>query len=214
MALTAGMGPLEIADAFEEAGDPDDRDLITREIHFLAGIFLRGRIQTYTRLAGGGDPIKLPASAWESDDPVARFSTASLNVDRPHDPSAEATHWIFVDDAQWDAAMHGLRQSRLEPLNNVHEIEIDEEERLAVTVDHLPESTSTSVPAVGVQRTDERWRNEILTMDNVEGVTGLKRSTIYAKMAAGSFPQRIPIHGTRKGWRRGEIQDWLDALPS
>jgi prophage regulatory protein len=108
--------------------------------------------------------------------------------------------------------MHGLRQSRLEPLGNVHEIEIEDEGGLAVTVDHPPESTSISAHAVKVQRPDEKWRNEILTMDNLEGVIGLKRSTIYAKIAAGSFPKQISIHGTRKGWRRGEVQDWLDNL--
>lgn len=121
MAITVGISPSEIASAFDSFGSVDDRDMIKREIHFLAGVFLDGRIRTYTRLAGGGDPTELPAAAWEMDDAVPRFSIAPMNMERLHDPSAAATHWIFVDNAEWDAAMDGLREDRLHKLDDGQE---------------------------------------------------------------------------------------------
>lgn len=211
MALFDGIGPMEIASAFDNAGNADDRDLIEREIHFLAKIFVEGRIRTFARLAGGGDPIELPASAWELDDAVPRFATASLNVDQPHNSSAAATHWIFVDTNQWDTAMDGLRDSRLPWTDDWDNAEVEPSEPPAIAVVHS--GSELGGPNDGPTRSaPEPWRNEILSIDAVISATGLKRSTIYAKIAAGSFPRQIAIHGTRTGWRRGHVQDWLDAL--
>jgi prophage regulatory protein len=42
----------------------------------------------------------------------------------------------------------------------------------------------------------------------VESLTGLGRSTIYEKMAAGEFPKPVPISGGAVGWLESEISAW------
>ena len=42
----------------------------------------------------------------------------------------------------------------------------------------------------------------------VERITGLGRSTIYDKMAAGEFPKCVPLTGGAVGWRQSEIAAW------
>lgn len=212
IALTAGMSPLEIANAFGESGDLDDRDVIKREIHFLTGIFVEGRIRTYARLTGGGDPVELPAAAWEIDDAVPRFATASFNFERAHDPSAFPTHWIFVDKADWDAAMNGLRNSHLAPLEEWESDEQGLKENPPIIVVNSRNPEDIPVQNAGPATAHQPWRSEILRIEGVIEATGLKRSTIYAKVAAGTFPRQIPIHGSTTGWRRGDVQDWLDGL--
>lgn len=213
MALTAGISPLEIASAFDAGGNADDRDMIQREIHFLTGIFVEGRIKTFARLSGGGEPSELPASAWEIDDAVHRFATTSLNVELPHDPSADATHWIFVDNVEWDLAMDGLRENHLEPFDDWDGTEVELDEPPAIDVLHAEAPPAGPADAGPAQSQPQLWRNEMMSIEAVISATGLKRSTIYAKVAAGSFPRQIAIHGTRIAWRRGAVQDWLDGLP-
>ena len=42
----------------------------------------------------------------------------------------------------------------------------------------------------------------------VEQITGLGRSTIYEKMAAGEFPKPVPLSGGAVGWIESEIANW------
>ncbi|WP_434620186.1 helix-turn-helix transcriptional regulator [Tabrizicola sp. M-4] len=51
----------------------------------------------------------------------------------------------------------------------------------------------------------------ILRRPAVQNVTGLSRSTIYAMMAAGSFPKPIPLGLRAVGWAESEINAWLEA---
>ena len=216
MALSEGISPAEIACSFDDGGNENDRDIIEREIQFLAGVFLDGRIQTYARLGGGGDPVRLPASVWEIDDPIRRFATGSINLERPHDLSAVPTHWIFIDNAQWDAAMEGYRQSLLPRSGTSEDPGMDHDQGPSdiAVIRSSDFGAADAGSENGAQPNSLLWRNEILTLEGVERATGLKKSTIYAKVTAGTFPKQIPIHGTRRGWRRGEVQDWLDALGS
>ena len=51
----------------------------------------------------------------------------------------------------------------------------------------------------------------ILRRKQVELRTGLSRSTIYARIAAGTFPRPIDLGGGRAvGWIEGEIENWLN----
>ena len=53
----------------------------------------------------------------------------------------------------------------------------------------------------------------ILRRKQVESRTGLSRSTIYARIAEGSFPRPIDLGGGRAvGWLESEIDAWLQAL--
>jgi prophage regulatory protein len=52
----------------------------------------------------------------------------------------------------------------------------------------------------------------ILRRKQVESRTGLSRSTIYARIAEGSFPRPIDLGGGRAvGWVEAEIEAWLQA---
>jgi prophage regulatory protein len=52
----------------------------------------------------------------------------------------------------------------------------------------------------------------ILRRKQVEARTGLARSTIYARIAAGTFPRPINLGGSRTiGWLEGEINAWIKS---
>ncbi len=41
--------------------------------------------------------------------------------------------------------------------------------------------------------------------------TGLKRSSIYAAVQAGTFPSQIPLGERAVGWDESEISGWIEA---
>ncbi len=49
----------------------------------------------------------------------------------------------------------------------------------------------------------------ILRLSAVKNTTGLSRSTIYLRIAEGSFPKPVSLGGRAVGWLEAEIQDWL-----
>jgi prophage regulatory protein len=49
----------------------------------------------------------------------------------------------------------------------------------------------------------------ILRRKQVEAHTGLSRSTIYARVRAGSFPPPISLGAKSVGWLQNEIEDWI-----
>lgn len=51
----------------------------------------------------------------------------------------------------------------------------------------------------------------ILRRKQVEARTGLRRSTIYAKVASGEFPAPIRLGARAVGWVESEISRWLEA---
>jgi prophage regulatory protein len=48
----------------------------------------------------------------------------------------------------------------------------------------------------------------ILRLPEVERVTGLKHSFIYAGMRAGTFPKSVPLGERAVGWLESEILAW------
>ncbi|CAB3786355.1 helix-turn-helix transcriptional regulator [Paraburkholderia fynbosensis] len=50
----------------------------------------------------------------------------------------------------------------------------------------------------------------ILRRRHVEERTGLSRSTIYRRMAAGTFPPAIRLGGRLVGWRAADIEQFLE----
>jgi prophage regulatory protein len=48
----------------------------------------------------------------------------------------------------------------------------------------------------------------ILRRPQVERATGLTRSSIYERMAAGTFPKPVPLGGRAVGWLEPEIIAW------
>ena len=56
-------------------------------------------------------------------------------------------------------------------------------------------------------------KEKIIRLKTVLTRTGLSRSTLYRKIAEGSFPRQVPIsvHGT--GWHESAVDRWI-ANPS
>lgn len=55
---------------------------------------------------------------------------------------------------------------------------------------------------------------QILRRRDVERLTGLSRSTIYSQMTQGKFPRPVRLGIRAVGWRSGDIEAWLAALPA
>ena len=51
----------------------------------------------------------------------------------------------------------------------------------------------------------------ILRRPDVERLTGLRRSSLYALMAAGKFPKPITLSEKSVGWLEPEIAEWQNA---
>lgn len=51
----------------------------------------------------------------------------------------------------------------------------------------------------------------VLRLSSVKKRTGLSRSTLYLRVAAGSFPKPINLGGRAVGWIESEVADWIAA---
>ena len=49
----------------------------------------------------------------------------------------------------------------------------------------------------------------LLRLGDVIEQTGLSRSSIYAKIAEGTFPQTVPIGDRAVAWVEEEVQAWI-----
>ena len=49
----------------------------------------------------------------------------------------------------------------------------------------------------------------ILRLPTVKARTGLSRSTIYLRVAEGTFPDSVSLGGRAVGWVEEEVNDWL-----
>ena len=49
----------------------------------------------------------------------------------------------------------------------------------------------------------------ILRRKQVEARTGLSRSTIYARINAGTFPAPVSLGPRAVGWIEGDVQRWI-----
>ena len=56
--------------------------------------------------------------------------------------------------------------------------------------------------------TDRRTDN-ILRQPDVLARTGLKRTTLYRKIAAGTFPAQFPISEGCVGWYESDVSEWV-----
>lgn len=51
--------------------------------------------------------------------------------------------------------------------------------------------------------------NAILRLPQVKVRVGLSRSSIYAAIADGRFPQSIQLGARAVGWLESEVEDWV-----
>jgi len=52
-------------------------------------------------------------------------------------------------------------------------------------------------------------RNFILRLPAVKMRTGLSRSSIYLRIAQGTFPAPVSLGARAVGWVESEVEDWL-----
>ena len=52
---------------------------------------------------------------------------------------------------------------------------------------------------------------KILKLSDVEALSGLRRSSIYAFMKRGEFPKPIPLGVRAVGWLESEILEWVES---
>jgi prophage regulatory protein len=53
----------------------------------------------------------------------------------------------------------------------------------------------------------------ILRRRDVETLTGLSRSTLYAMMADGNFPSPIKLGKRAVGWQDTDLTEWIRSRP-
>lgn len=58
-------------------------------------------------------------------------------------------------------------------------------------------------------RTEER----LVRMDELERLTGLRKTAIYAMQADGTFPKSVYISSTRVAWKLSEVMSWIESRP-
>ena len=51
---------------------------------------------------------------------------------------------------------------------------------------------------------------QILRLNDVKAKTGLSRSTIYLRMAEGTFPKKISLGSRAVGWINSEVIEWIE----
>ncbi|MBB2973107.1 AlpA family phage regulatory protein [Mesorhizobium sp. RMAD-H1] len=52
--------------------------------------------------------------------------------------------------------------------------------------------------------------DRIIRLNTVLSRTGLSRSTIYRKIAEGTFPAQLKISINGAGWKESDINRWVD----
>lgn len=56
--------------------------------------------------------------------------------------------------------------------------------------------------------------NKLLRLKQVKETTGLSKSTIYSRIAEGTFPKQIPLGPRLVVWVESDIQNWISEQVS
>ena len=193
MLLQHGIGAADIADAFDEPGDDRTRDLVGMGARLIADQLLDGRFTTYARPLGGGEPMRLAPHVWELDDVLARFATSAMDPRRPFDAGVAPTNRIFIDEADVAALYEAVCHDLPKPPSRA---------RSAPAIpdpDGQPEPAPADVLAGG----------RLLRLPEVEGMVGMKKSTIYDRIKAGRFPAPVASGSRISVWREDEVRTWM-----
>ena len=189
-ALMWGYSPEEVARALSDEIDGSLRE--SREIRLAARLIGRvvadGGLRTFARPIGGGEPISLKPSVWELDDFTDRFASSAMAVSKPFDRSAETTHWIFVETADFDVMIDDATADL--PRNGSRRIPVSEA------------SIKGEEPSSGPDR--------LIRLPEVMHLTGMSRSTVYARMGQGRFPNTVSMVGIA-AWRESDVREWLNG---
>lgn len=56
--------------------------------------------------------------------------------------------------------------------------------------------------------------NKILRLPLVQQRTGLSRSSIYLRIAGGTFPKQVSLGARAVGWLESDVEQWLVSCVS
>lgn len=76
-----------------------------------------------------------------------------------------------------------------------------------------PSTNAVSSPHHPLMKDSPASPDRLLRRSEVEQLVGLKRSTLYAEMAAGRFPLQVRLGVRSVAWRESEIQAWIASRP-
>lgn len=77
----------------------------------------------------------------------------------------------------------------------------------------LAEREKNNTPSVREQEAQEKMKgSQVIRRKEVERLTGLGASSIYALMEKGEFPRPLQISERTVAWRLVEIEAWLAGL--
>lgn len=57
-------------------------------------------------------------------------------------------------------------------------------------------------------------QHKLLRLPQVKTITGLSKSTIYARISEGTFPKQIPLGPRLVVWVESDIQNWISEQVS
>ena len=69
---------------------------------------------------------------------------------------------------------------------------------------------SSTHPVLSMERREQVLMRRILRRRDVEQLVGLGRSSIYAMMEDGTFPQSVKLGPRAVGWVEEEIELWIE----
>ncbi|MFM9848038.1 MAG: helix-turn-helix transcriptional regulator [Hyphomicrobiaceae bacterium] len=72
----------------------------------------------------------------------------------------------------------------------------------------MPDSDVLQIVTAAALPDDEFWSLKV-----VKAKTGLSRSTVYAYIAAGSFPMQRRLGRRRVAWLASEVRGWIMSRP-
>ncbi|WP_239806811.1 helix-turn-helix transcriptional regulator [Croceicoccus hydrothermalis] len=215
VSLLAGFQAYELPEIFSAPEDDGKNDacrhLVCIDAETMAEQFIAGRIATFARPLNGGEVTPIDSALWEIDNPLPRFATGTFNLECWMNPQATPTHRIFVDSEQFDDWL-----AKLKPYGPLSNQQIEEatnsqlRARRAVARRNLvavPKDTENSVAQMPANRASSEI--ELIDIKAVSDIISLSRSTIYARIQNGQFPDGIKL-GRSTRWRKSDVLLWVE----
>ena len=183
----------DIREAFAKPGS-DGASILASTIDFLGSLVADNIVAAALRPIGGGEPLPMKAALWEIDDYEVRFRSSALSLNDWLNPSATTTHWIFVSEADVTKFFDSW-------LNNTFNEPVVFDAPQVTAPGDLKEMASFGGA--------EPRAATVLRLPAVMARTGLSRSTIYERIAAGTFPPQVRLGPRAAGWYEDEVDRWV-----